>query len=215
MALRWRLLLTVVVIVAAIAAGAGYRFRQTLLWQWQSYRVGAAESYEVARARLAEFTAGPNAVERVRELAGYWGTGNPKFDLFLARYVGDPQSNEILREGFSLELAWRDGLLERWGQYWSWRSPLEPDRQIASVVDYFHLLLRTDPPRAVTWRDVLDLQAVFVLTGQARLALRLTPENWSVRFARWQAARPPQLPHVARPDLPLDNWQGPPPRAER
>ena len=215
MSLRWRLLVTVVVIVAAIAGAAVYVHLQTLRWQWQSYRVGAAESYSVARDRLAWFTEGPHSAERIRELVGYWGTGNPKFDLFLARYVRDPQSGEALREGFSLELAWRDGLLERWSRYWTWRAPLEPDQQIASVVDYFQLLAPADPPRAITWREVLDLQALFALTGQGRLALRLTPENWRERWGKWLAARAAELPHVARPDLPLDDWQGPPPKAER
>jgi hypothetical protein len=215
MSLRWRLLLTAAAIVVTIVGTGIYARYQTLHWQWESYRVGAAESYDVARARLSAHTTGPQAVARIRELVGSWGTGNVRFDLFLARYVGDPQSREALREGFSTELAWRDGLLERWAQYWSWHAPLEPDPQIASVVDYFQLLTRADPPRAITWRDVLDLQAVFALTGQARLALRLSPQNWRERFARWQAARPTPLPHVTRPALPLPDWQGPPPRIAR
>jgi hypothetical protein len=177
--------------------------------------VGAAESYDVARARLGGLTEGPHAVERIRDLVGYWGTGNARFDLFLAHYMGDSRSNDALRQGFSLELAWRDGLLGRWSRYWSWRAPLEPDLQIASVVDYFHLLARADPPRAITWREVLDLQAVFALTGQERLALRLSPENWRERFARWEDSRAAQLPHVARPDAPWDDWPGPLPKPDR
>jgi hypothetical protein len=215
MALRWRLLLTLTAIVAAIAGAAVYVHRQRLGWQWEAYRVGAAEAYDAARARLADATAGPEATQRIRELVGYWGRGNTRFDLFLARYLGDAQSSEALREGFSIELAWRDGLLPRWAHYWCWRAPLEPDQQIATVVDYFQLLARADPPRTITWREVLDLQAVFALSGEERLALRLSPENWRERFAKWRAARPLPVPHVARPETPLVDWQGPSPQADR
>ncbi len=215
MSLRWRLLITAAAILALIVGAGVYVRYQTLHWQWEAYRVGAAESYEAARARLSAYTTGPQAVERIRELVDSWGTGNSRFDLFLARYVGDPQSSEAFREGFSTELAWRDGLLERWTQYWCWRAAQEPDQQIASVVEYFQLLARIGPPRAITWREVLDLQAVFALSGQGRLALRLSPQNWLERFAKWQAARPVPFPHVARPVLPLADWQGPPPPAGR
>lgn len=212
MALRWRLLVTFLAIVVAIVGGAAYVEHERLQWQWHSYRVGTAESYEVARRRLAWFDQGPQAVARSRELVARWGTGNPRFDLFVARYLRDAESSEALREAFSLELAWRDELLARWAGYWSWRAPLEPDEQIASVDDYFRLLARTNPPRAITWREVLDLQALFELTGQGRLALRLTPENWRERFAKWQAARPARLPPVARPETPFADWPGPPPK---
>jgi hypothetical protein len=212
MSLRWRLLITFAAIAVAIVSGVAYVQRETLRVQWHSYQVGAAETYEAARAQLAWFHQGPEAVSRSRELVGRWGTGNPRFDLFLARYVRDAESGEALREAFSLELAWREGLLARWARYWSWRAPLEPDQQIASAVDYFRLLDRTQPPRAITWRDVLDLQAVFELTGQNRLALRLSPENWRERFERWQAARPAQLPHVPRPESPFADWEGPVPK---
>jgi len=211
MSLRWRLLVSFVVIVATIAAITIYFQWQTLERQWKSFRVGTAESYQVARTRLAWFHEGPHSLERIRELVESWGTGNPRFDLYLAHYVRDPQSTEDLRQALSLELAWRDGLLARWARYWSWRSTLEPDQQIASLVDYFRLLDRDDSSRPITWREVLDLQAVFELSGQGRLALRLSPENWRERFNTWQAARPRQLPHVARPSSPFEDWLGEPP----
>lgn len=209
MPLRWRLIVTVLVIAALIAAVAVRAHRETLRRQWFSYRAGAAGSYAEAEAQMAWFEQAPDAEDRIRELVGYWGAGNPRFDFYLARYVREAQSTEALRHAFSLELAWRDGLLARWARYWCWRSPMEPDEQVASAVDYFTMLADVHPPRPITWREVLDLQAVFQLTGQPRLALRLTPDNWRERFARWQAARPAAPPRLARPTAPFADWEGP------
>ena len=209
MSLRWRLLTSLVAIVALIAGVSVYLQRETLQRQWRSFRAGAAESYAAAQEELAWFEQGPDAPERLGELVGHWGTGNAKFDAYLARYLSEGRSSETLRQTFSLELAWREVLLPRWAHYWCYRAPLEPDEQIAAAVDYSAMLASAIPPRTLTWREVLNLQAVFQLTGQPRLALRLSPENWRERLGRWQQSRPQRLPHVARPAVPFADWRGP------
>ncbi len=64
---------------------------------------------------------------------------------------------------------------------------MKPDAEdrIASLRDYLQTLHVADPPRELTWRDVLDFQAAVQLTGHGELAHRLTPDNWRGRFARW------------------------------
>lgn len=211
MALRWRLLTSVLAIVALIAGLAVYAQRETLRRQWLSFGAGTTETYAAAKDQFAWFEQGPDAGQRLPELVAHWGTGNGKFDVYLARYLHDAQSSEALRQAFSLELAWREELLPRWAHYWCYRAAIEPDQQIASAVDYFALLAGVEPPRAITWREVLDLQAVFQFSGQPRSALRLSPENWRERFRKWHQSRPKDLPHVARPAAPFADWQGPPP----
>jgi hypothetical protein len=209
MSLRWRLLTSLTAMAALIVGLAVYLGYQTLRRQWFSFDAGTAESYAAAKERFAWFEQGADSRQRVPELVAHWGTGNARFDVYLARYLHDGQSSEALRQAFSLELAWREELLPRWAHYWCYRAPLEPDREIASAVDYFALLAGAEPPREITWREVLDLQAVFELTGQGRLGVRLSPENWRQRFVRWQESRPRSLAHVARPAAPLPGWQGP------
>lgn len=212
MRFKWRIL-TLLAVVSIVATGVWLRFNWVQLErQWRVYRVGAATSYEKARRELAWLDREPDRAIRLRELVRKWGTGNPQFDLHLARYVGDPASSEALREAFSLNLAWRDGLLERWAHYWSWRPGESPRERVESIRNYLDLLLASNA-KGLTWREVLDLQAVFHLTGQPRLALRLAPENWRDRYRQWLAKRPEPLPLMARPDQPFPDWsRNSPPR---
>jgi hypothetical protein len=211
MRLSFRLILTFVALAALGLAVWGYVGRDTLVRQWMCYRVGAAEDFGEARESIRWFEQGPDRQARLRELVGKWGTGNQQFDFYLAQYVGDPASSEALRGRFSLEFGWREELLTRWAHYWAWRARQEPDEQIASILAYLDTLASVEPPRPITWREVLDLQAILQLTGYTELARRLKPANWSERYARWIEQRPADLPHVARPALPFPDWQGPGP----
>jgi len=209
----WLRILVSLLLLAGIGLGTWCYFaRHRMASQWVSYRVGAAGGFNEARAEIARLEGGPGRDAALRELARSWGAGNPQFDLHLARYVGSPDSSESLRKTFSLEFGWREELLPRWAHYWSWRAAQEPDREIASILAYLDLLLSAESPKPIAWREVLDVQAVFQLTGQPRLAKRLGPANWQDRYRRWLANRPDQLPHVPRPAKPFADWQGPAPK---
>jgi len=201
----WLRILIGALAVALLALGAwAYFQRRALLSQWHCYRVATAESYAVAEQELAWFEQGPGPRQRLAELAEKWGTGNTTFDLYLAQYVSQGQSSEALRAVFSQELGRRPGLLDRWAHYWAYRAPTDPGRQLASVVDYFEALAAPDAPKvAITWREVLDLQAVFFWTARPELAAGLSPENGLERFRRWQRERTGPLPRVGRPSQPL------------
>ena len=173
-------------------------------------RVAAAETFAAARSELAWFEQGADADERLRTLVEAWGRGDPRFDFYLARYVGHPRSSESLRKAFSRELAWREELLPRWAHYWTWQAKLEPDAQIASICDYLDALAQATPVPAIAWREVLDLQAILVLGGKPSLALAAFPGQL-VRslsaMARVAAAAGPTA--VKRPAKPLPDWEGP------
>ena len=213
-----RIVMTAVVLAAAAAGAWVYVNHRRLATQWEgqlgSYRVGRAETLQEAVAQIAALEQGPDRRKRLRELTGKWGTGNQQFDLYLAEHVRSAQSTELLRQTFSLEFAWREPLLARWAQYWCRQSPGEPDERIASIVEYLDVLAAAEPPREITWREVLDLQAVLALFGQPELAVRLKPENWRDRYGAWQKTRPARLPHVPRPERPFPDWRGPPPGQE-
>ena len=203
MRLRIRLLITLALLIAAGCAVWYHANRERLARQWACYKVGAGETLEEVQADIAWFETGPDRDRKLRELVGKWGTGNRRFDLNLAQYVDSAKSSEALRKAFSREFAWRRELLPRWAGYWSWQTNMEPDREIASIVGYLDDLAAAKAPGSITWRQVLELQAVFQLTGSEKLAVRLDPENWLSRYRRWRQARPAKLPHVARPKTPF------------
>ena len=210
-----RILITAVVLAAAAVGAWVYVNHRRLANQWEgqlgSYRVGRAETLQEAVAQIAALEQGPDRRKRLRELTGKWGTGNQRFDFYLAEHVRSGQSSELLRQTFSLEFAWREPLLGRWARYWCWQSATGPDERRASIVEYLDVLVGADPPGEITWREVLDLQAVFQLSGQPGLAVRLKPENWRARYRAWQKTRPAPLPRIGRPETPFADWEGPPP----
>ena len=208
-----RLLITLLALLGIVAGTWSYLKREQLAWQWASYRVGAAETFEEAQARIARFESGPDHKAKLRELVGKWGTGNQRFDLHLARHVRDRDSSEALRKTFSLGFGWHEDRLPRWAHYWSWQSEQEPDREIASIVAYLDLLLTAGPSKTITWREVLDLQALFCLTGEPGLSKRLDPENWRDRYQKWRKNLRGELPHVVRPGEPFPDWRGPLPES--
>jgi hypothetical protein len=202
-------------ILAALAvAGLGtwcYLSRARLARQWAAHRVGKARTFDEARARIARFESGPDRQEQLRALVEKWGTGSGPFDLYLARYVASPDSSEELRKAFSLQFAWHAERLPRWAHYWRWQAPQEPEEEIAAILAYLDLVAEAEQPKTITWRELLDLQAVFCLAGQPRLARRLDPENWRDRYRRWRKETRDELPKVARPGKPFPDWQGPAP----
>lgn len=177
--------LTLAALVATSALWL-YSRRNDLQLQWDCYEVTSAATYEEFRQRIDHFLRGSSAYERLRALADRWHTGNARFDDFLARYLFDPQCREPLREAFSRELSWRD-LLAAWAEHWRAQKP-DVEHQVASIRRYLGALRDAQPPREITWRDVLDFQAVLELSGQGKLAHRLTPDNWRGRYGRWRAA---------------------------
>ena len=202
MRLRW--LFAVAMLLAGLGAGVlWYVYRQPLARQWALYCVGAADSPQQAQAELARCETAPDREVLIAELAKKWATGNRRFDHHLAVHLGDATCGEPLRAAFSAELGRRRDALARSAHFWSWRAQLPPDQQIASVLAYLDALLAADPPRAITWREVLDLQAIFQLTDRPELAAGLSPDNWQEHYRRWQAIHPIPLPHTARPEDPL------------
>lgn len=210
---RWQRIVAAV-LCAALAglAGAAYLHRERLAGQWMAYRVGRAADFEQAARTLAWFEADADREPRIRDLVTRWGTGNARFDYYLARYVASPDSSEALRKRFSLELAWREGLLPRWTHFWSWRAGEQVEHRVEEIRDYVELLLSTDE-RAwqITWREVLDLQAIFCLSGQPKWAERLSPDNWRDRYAAWRAARPEGPIPARHASKPFPDWEGPVP----
>jgi hypothetical protein len=206
-----------VVAFAVLAAGTlailAYASRERLTRQWMAYRVGKAAGFDEARGALAWFETGSDREERLRELVARWGGGNSRFDFYLARYVASAESSEAIRKSFSLELAWREGLLPRWAHWWCWRAVQEPDRQIEEILAYVDVLdAAKDLPKEISWREILDLQAIFYLSGQPKWAERLTPANWRERYRQWRPSQPAGPLSVGRPAKPLPEWEGPLPQ---
>jgi hypothetical protein len=201
--------IAIALVLFGVAAAAAWLYVQfdPLGRQVAGYRVGAAENYLRASQEIVWFEQGADREAKLRELVAGWGTGNQRFDFYLARYLGDPKCSEGLRQAFSLELAWRPHLLLRWAHFWRWRSKLPPADEVTSINDYLAALVLVDPPKKLTWREVLDLQAVFELSGEGGLAKRLAPDNWPARYERWiEAAAKPR--EVERPRMPFPDWKG-------
>ncbi len=209
MRLWLRFLVALVVLALAALALVGYANRQRLTGQWMAYRVGRAASFEEACRAMAWFETGPEREARLRELVTRWGDGNLRFDFYLARYVASPESSEAIRRRFSLELAWREGLLPRWAHWWCWRTVQQPDRHVEEILAYVDMLhAAQDLSKEVSWREILDLQAIFYLSGQPKWAERLTPDNWRERYQEWRKSRTDSPLRVARPAEPLPDWEG-------
>jgi hypothetical protein len=202
MPLRWKILIVLFLLVGTSLGACWYVNRDFIQQHWMIYQVGAAPTYQQAKPELAWFDAPADRNARLPTLMGRFGRGNGRFDLYLAQYVDDRDSSEPLRQAFSNELGARNGLLARWAGYWSWRLTRPPDAEITSIVDYLEVL-KDAPSTTLTWREVLDLQAVFHLTGRSELARGLSPGNWRDRYRRWRLDRPAPLPHVPRASEPM------------
>lgn len=197
---NWPFILGVFLLITLVAVPLVYMDRQPLDRHWTLYRIGAAASSQEAEQKIIDCETSPDRDVMIDELVRKWGTGSRPFDLHLAAHVGGKSCGEPLREAFARELGQRDGLLGYWAHYWTWRAQLPPDQQTASVVVYHDALAAADPPRSITWREVLDLQAVFQLTGRSDLARDVSPTNWRDRYGEWQRSRAAQLPRIARPE---------------
>ncbi len=200
---RWQIFLGLFLLIVLVAGVFAIVYRQPLARQWALYRIGAAGSAQEADVEIVRCETSPNADLLIAEMVAKWGTGNRRFDLHLAAHLGGRSCGETLREAFSHEITHREGLLERWARYWTWRAQLPPDQQMASVLAYLDALDAAEPPRSITWREVLDLQAVFQLTGCGELAQNLSSANWRERYAQWRQKKPPRLPALPRPEQPF------------
>ncbi len=179
-----------------------YVRRESLARQWSLYRVGAAATPQEAKAELFRCDTDPDPDAMLGELVDKWGTGNRQFDLRLAAYLDARSCSVSLRKAFAGQIGRQHEMLERWAHYWSWRSPLPPEQQMASVVTYLDVVA-ADPSRNITWREVLDVQALFELTGRGELAKDVSPSNWRDRYRQWQRRRPAGLPKIPRPEGPF------------
>ena len=126
-----------------------YIYREPLARQWSLYRVGAAATRQEAEAELVRCETDPDEDAMIGELVDKWGTGNRQFDLRLADHLDAPSCGESLRQAFAGQISHQTELLQRWAHYWSWRSPLPPEQQMASVVAYLDVMA-ADPSRRIT-----------------------------------------------------------------
>ena len=199
MSLRLRFGITAALLVTLALGVSSYVKRRQIACQLAVYRVGSAATFSQAQMAMQWFETGPDDRTRLGELAAKWGSGNRRFDIYLAEHVSGPKSSQALRQAFSLELGRRQGLLPRWSHYWCWRGTAEPDDRIASISSHFDLLTSAESLQNITWREVLDLQAIFSVTGCPRPAKRLSLDNWRDRYTEWQNTRPTEPPRIGRP----------------
>ncbi len=137
-------------LLAALALGVWcYSHREPLARQWLLYRIGAAASTHEAEAEIVRCESDPDQGAMIGDLVGKWGTGNRRFDLYLAAHLESGSCSESLRKTFAAEIGRQQELLDRWAHYWTWRSPLPPDQQMASVAAYLDVLA-ADPSRDIT-----------------------------------------------------------------
>ncbi len=189
-------------LIAAVAAGVGaWHEREHLARQYQCYRVGAAATYPQAQALMLRF----DTPQAVRSLVDKWGRGNPKFDVYLVRFAHEPSCPDAVRAALSRQVASSEPLAKRWAHLWRFRCEDPPQREYRQLAEYLTALLNSDEALPVTWRDVLDLQALFSDTGHWMLARGLTPQNWRQRFVEWQrlVGGQPALWTLNRPGRPL------------
>ena len=95
----------------------------------------------------------------------------------------------------------RAGLVEHPAE-WRWSSA-GAHLTGADDTGLIDLTTWTEKWTPASWREVLDLQAVFHLTGRSELARGLSPGNWRDRYRRWRLDRPAPLPHVPRASEPM------------
>jgi hypothetical protein len=183
-----RLKVPFILVMLAGAGAAGwwvYARWPRLAIEYDLHRVASAATFTDAQREIARLEDAADRDRRLAVLVSAWGTGDARFDEFLVQHVQTPQCGDALREWFSLEISSRPGMLGRWATYWSRRLEGDIAAEIDSMREYLETLARTDPPRRITWREVLDLQAAMVLTGHEDLARRLKPDTWRDRFTRW------------------------------
>jgi hypothetical protein len=196
------ILLAILLLALVSLAVWCYLCREPLRRQWLLYRIGAAVTSREAEAEIVRCETDPDPNAMIGDLVDKWGTGNHQFDLHLASHLDAPSCGDSLRQAFAEEIGGRPELLQRWAHFWSWRSPLPLDEQTASVVTYLDTVA-ADPSRTITWREVLDVQALFELTGRGELARGLSPSDWRDRYREWQRRRPAKLPNHPRPKTPF------------
>jgi len=208
MRLGTKILLGALGLAVLAVGGFALLYRKSLVRQWHCYRVASAETFAAAREEMAWFLEGPDARDRLGELVAKWGTGSPQFDCYLARHVADPGSSELLREVFFREFQRRPSLVKMWAHYWAFQAPAKPADELVSLVAYFDIQAKASA--SITWREALELAALFHWSGRDDLIKKLEPTNWIDYYQNWQTTRPEQLPTIKRPAeaLPLERMSG-------
>ncbi|MGE0605710.1 MAG: hypothetical protein AB7O62_01195 [Pirellulales bacterium] len=201
---RWLILLLV---VGAVAGGWAWSRRDILAWQYACHQIGQAKTLEDAVAQISALDTEPDRTAKLHELVGGWGRGSQTFDAYLAQYLMRSECSEELRHEFSGEIGWRPELLPRWGHFWNWRHGQHAQSEFDSVRSFLETLRMAETKRSIGWREVLNLQAMFVLTGKPDLARHLTPKNWSDRFRRWQEAET-EWTELPSAEQPFPDWKG-------
>jgi hypothetical protein len=181
-------LLLIALVLVVLAAGAWLWLRRDrLAVQYACYRVASAASFEEAADELASFNQYAAHSPPLRALVARFGTGNRRLDEYLVGYAYDGRASDAFRQTLSAEFAWRRDLLPLWAEHWRGRKE-NVDEEIGTIRRYLEALHAADPPREVTWRDILDIQAAMQITGHGELAIRLSPRNWRTRYERWIAS---------------------------
>ena len=183
-----RLLLLALVLAIAAMGGWAWTNRDELAIQLACYRVRAAANYEAAVTELEWFEKHPRREQVLQRLMARFGTGNRRLDEYLTSYAYDGRASEAFRQALSLEFAWRPELLPLWQEYWTGRQQGDNlEEEVSTIRNYLEALDAADPPREVTWRDILDIQAAMQISDAPNLAIRLSPRNWRSRYHRWAA----------------------------
>lgn len=178
--------LAVFLILGAGAGGWWYANRHAIDRRRAVLRVAQAPSLALAQPQLLWFETPPDVDEKLAALVNHWGTGDARFDDLLVQHLGDPACGDALRKRFAEELAWRPAARPLWAQAWRQRTRQPPDQEIAAILDFLEALAAADAPPRLSWRQVLDVQAVFELEGRGELAAWLTPENCLPRYRAWK-----------------------------
>ena len=178
-------------LIAAVGVGGWlYLNREAVERRRAVLRVADAPTLAQAVAEFRWFETPPDEEAKRTALVAHWGTGDERFDDYLVRYLGDSTCSEALRKRFSEELAWRPELRSTWAAAWRQRVKQQPEAEIASVLEFLDTLSAAENPPRLTWRQVLDVQAVFELRGRGELATWLSPENYRERYRAYVAAEP-------------------------
>lgn len=180
--------------------------------QLGAYRVGNAADEAAAQRELRLLEAQGDSATARAELCASWGTGNPRFDYYLARYLFTPDCSDALRERFTQELARRPELLPRFAHFWRWRAGAIAADEAAAQWEFFELRRTERPGTRLTWREVLDLTALLELCGQGKSARRLKPDDWESRLAGLHVAADAWRALAEQPAGPLPGWSHATPR---
>lgn len=206
MGFRTSLLLFGLFLVVLVGVWMSYQHWEDARWRWTAYQLAESPSYAATKSYFRQ----AQQADQLWSLVGQFGRGQPQFDFYLLHFAADPQCNDRFRKTLAFELGWRTDALQRWSHFHRWSSQQIPHEVYLELSNYLAAIAASDSERSITWRDVLDMQAMLAATGHADLAHQLTPENWLARYRTW-VARGGNNRHfwnVSRPAAPFHDWLG-------